>query len=315
VFDKTGTLTKGEFGIKKIILRKGAGLDKLELLRLAAAIELHSQHLIAKGIVEEARRKNLKISQVLRFKSYPGKGAVGQVEGREVAVGSKSLLQELNIPEVKNFLNIKGYATGTLVYIAIEKRLVGAILLTDIIKEESVEAVKKLHKMGIKVALLTGDAKDVAEEVGKKIGVDRVFAQVLPDEKVNKIKNLQSQGNIVAMVGDGVNDAPSLAQAHVGIAIGAGTDVAIESADIVLIKNDPRDVVKAINLSRRTFVKMAQNLVWATGYNLFAIPAAAGIFYPWYGIVLRPEWSAMLMSASSIIVVLNALLLTRARLD
>ncbi|KKQ38356.1 MAG: Heavy metal translocating P-type ATPase, partial [Candidatus Levybacteria bacterium GW2011_GWC2_37_7] len=204
---------------------------------------------------------------------------------------------------------------ATPVYVAINNKLTGIILLADIIREESKTVVKRLHDMGIKIAMLTGDTPDVANETGKQLNMDTVFAQVLPKDKVNKIKQLQQDGNIVAMVGDGVNDAPSLTQAHVGIAIGAGTDVAVESADIVLMKNDPMDVVKAISLSRKTNTKMVQNLIWATGYNTFAVPIAAGILYPSFGILLRPEWAALLMSASSIIVVFNALLLRRTKLD
>jgi len=198
--------------------------------------------------------------------------------------------------------------------VAVDKELTGALVLSDLIRDESKEAIEKLHGMGIKVAMLTGDVKDVADDVGRKLNLDTVFSQVLPDDKVNKVRELQRDGNIVAMVGDGVNDAPSLTQAHVGIAIGAGTDVAVESADIVLMKNNPMDVVKAISLSRKTNDKMVQNLVWATGYNVFAIPTAAGILYPSFGVLLRPEWAAILMSASSIIVVFNALLLRKSTL-
>ena len=202
----------------------------------------------------------------------------------------------------------------TPVYIVVNDIFQGTIYLADIIREESKEAIAKLHEMGIKTAMLTGDAQDVADAVGKQLQVDTIFAQVLPDEKVDKVKQLQKEGHIVAMVGDGVNDAPSLTQSHVGIAIGAGTDVAVESADIVLMKNNPLDVVKAITLSRKTNTKMVQNLIWATGYNIFAIPTAAGLFYPSFGILLRPEWAALLMSASSVIVVFNALLLRKAKL-
>lgn len=307
VFDKTGTLTKGEFGIVNDIADN--------ILTLAAAIESQSQHSIGQGIVNEAKKRGLKIPDVKNFKSFPGKGATGNVEDKSVVVGNTILLKEQEIDmknlEDNNDTNLKG---NTPVYVAIDKKLVGVILLADIVREESKEAVKRLHDMGIKVAMLTGDMKDVAEEVGKKLKVDTIFAQVLPDDKVNKIKELQKGGNIVAMVGDGVNDAPSLTQAHVGIAIGAGTDVAVESADIVLMKNNPMDVVKAISLSRKTNSKMVQNLAWATGYNVFAIPIAAGVLYPTFGILLRPEWAALLMSASSVIVVFNALLLRRTKL-
>jgi len=204
--------------------------------------------------------------------------------------------------------------TGTAVYVGIDGKIIGGIVLQDQIREESKRTIKRLHEMGIKTAILTGDTNDVAQKVGEELNIDTVFAQVLPKDKVNKVKELQDKGNIVAMVGDGVNDAPSLTQAHVGIAIGAGTDVAVESAEIVLMKNDPMDVVKAISLSRKTNSKMVQNLAWATGYNVFAIPMASGILYPSFGILLRPEWAALLMSASSIIVVLNALLLRRTKL-
>lgn len=311
VFDKTGTLTKGEFGIDNILLAQGSSLKPQGLLELAAGIESHSQHSIAQGIVNNAKEKGLKVPEVKEFNSFPGKGASGKVDGKEVVVGNKTLMEELKIENGN--LKVEKKA-NTPVYVAVDNKLAGVILLGDIVREESKEAVKRLHKMRIKVAMLTGDTKDVAEEVSKKLNIDTVFAEVLPEDKVNKIKELQNKGNIVAMVGDGVNDAPSLTQAHVGIAIGTGTDVAVESADIVLMRNDPLDVVKAIFLSHKTNNKMVQNLAWATGYNVFAIPTAAGVLYPSPGILLRPEWAALLMSASSIIVVFNALLLRRARL-
>ncbi|MDP3987551.1 MAG: HAD-IC family P-type ATPase [Candidatus Levybacteria bacterium] len=289
----------------------------INILRLAAAVEVHSQHSIAQGIVNEAKKKGIKIPEVKNFKSFPGKGASGIVEGKQVVVGNKTLMEELRITNYElRDQDIKG---KTAVYVALRQaqgkqyQLAGVILLSDIVRDESKEAIDRLHKMGIKVAMLTGDTKDVAEDVGKELDIDTVFSQVLPEDKVNKIKELQNKGNIVAMVGDGVNDAPSLTQAHVGIAIGAGTDVAVESAEIVLMRNDPRDVVKAISLSRKTNTKMIQNLIWATGYNVFAIPTAAGVFYQ-NGILLRPEWAALLMSASSVIVVFNALLLRREKL-
>ena len=320
VFDKTGTLTKGEFGVVDVIviakeIATSAEPDRNDIIRLAAAVEVQSQHSIAQGIVNDAKNKKLEIPNVKEFKSFPGKGAVGKADDKKVAVGNKTLMKELRFKiDDLRFMNekIKG---NTPVYVAIDNKLAGIILLADIIREESKEAVKRLHDMGIKTAMLTGDTRDVADEVGKQLIMDTVFAQVLPEDKVNKIKELQNKGNVVAMVGDGVNDAPSLTQSHVGIAIGAGTDVAVESASIVLMRNDPMDVVKAISLSRKTNAKMVQNLIWATGYNVFAIPAAAGLFYLSLGIVLRPEWAALLMSASSIIVVFNALLLRRTKLD
>lgn len=310
VFDKTGTLTKGEFGVENIVQASNSKVETSELLKLAASVEVHSQHSIAQGIVKEAKIRGLKIPEVSDFKSFPGKGASGKVEGKKVTVGNKALMQELGF---KNYdLSVEN--TGTTVYIGIDGEIKGAIVLQDQIRRESKPTIQRLHEMGIKTAMLTGDTKDVAEKVGKELKIDMIFAQVLPEDKVNKIKQLQNEGNIVAMVGDGVNDAPSLTQAHVGIAIGTGTDVAVESAEIVLMKNDPMDVVKAISLSRKTNSKMVQNLIWATGYNVFAVPTAAGIFYPLFGILLRPEWAALLMSASSIIVVFNALLLRKAKL-
>jgi Cu2+-exporting ATPase len=277
VLDKTGTLTKGEFGVVKSDNR---------VLQLAAAVERHSQHPIGKAIVAEAKKKGIAIPEVKDFKSYPGKGVEGKVGRSKI---------EIKGPGVSVFKDGK---------------LIGEIMVEDEIRSESKEAIKKLHDLGVKTAMLTGDKKDIAEDVGKKLGIDTVFAEVKPADKVEKVKELQAKGYKVGMVGDGVNDAPSLTQANVGIAIGAGTDVAIESAEIVLVKSNPLDIVKTIALSRKTDAKMKQNLVWATGYNALAIPAAAGVFIPW-GVMLRPEWGAVLMSASSIIVVLNALTLKR----
>ncbi len=310
VFDKTGTLTKGEFGITNIAVTQKS-IKSQDLLELAAAVEIQSQHSIAKGIVNGAKNKGLEIPSVKEFKSYPGKGAVGKIGNKKIAVGNKILMEELNVQA--DFSKEK--STDTAVYVAIDNKLAGTIYLADIIRNESKEVVKKLHDMGIKTAMLTGDTKDVANMVGRQLNLDIVFAEVLPEDKVNKIRQLQKEGNIVAMVGDGVNDAPSLTQSHVGIAIGAGTDVAVESASIVLMKNDPMDVVKTISLSRKTNNKMVQNLIWATGYNVFAIPIASGALYLSLGILLQPEWAALLISASSIIVVFNAFLLRRTKLD
>lgn len=315
VFDKTGTLTKGEFGVTDVIQVKSSKLKIDKLLELTAAVEAHSQHSIAQGIVNKTKKDNLDIPDVEGFKSYPGKGASGIVNKQKITVGNRKLLKELNLEESLRNLDLIRVKGKTPVYVVVDKRLEGVILLADIVREESRQAINKLHEMGIKTAMLTGDTKEVAEVVGKELNIDTVFAEVLPEDKVNKIKELQNKGNVVAMVGDGVNDAPSLTQAHVGIAIGAGTDVAVESADIVLMKNDPLDVVKAIKLSQETNKKMVQNLIWATGYNVFAIPTAAGVLYPSFGILLRPEWAALLMSASSVIVVFNALLLRRTKLS
>ena len=311
VFDKTGTLTRGEFGVDKIVKAKNSSFSEDELLMLAASVEMKSQHSIARGIVNEAKRRKSTIPEVSSFKSFPGRGAQGKVGEKSVIIGNKKLHGELKIETE----DLEETSQGkTPVYIVVNNVFQAVVYLADIIREESKDAISRLHEMGIKTAMLTGDTQDVAEAVGKELQVDTIFAQVLPEDKVNKVKQLQQQRHIVAMVGDGVNDAPSLTQAHVGIAIGAGTDVAVESADIVLMKNNPLDVVKAISLSRKTNSKMVQNLIWATGYNVFAIPIAAGILYPSFGILLKPEWAALLMSASSVIVVFNALLLRKAKL-
>lgn len=313
VFDKTGTLTKGEFGVAEVLAFKS--LNEKDILKLAASVELHSQHSIAEGIVREAKERKIRFNAAHHFKSFPGKGAEGLVGEDKVILGNTAMLEKrgIKISLAREILARVEDTTKTVIWVVRGKEVVGAIALEDEIRSESKEAIKKLHDMGIKIAMLTGDKKEVAEVVGKRLGIDTAFAEVQPKDKVNKVKELQDNDHTVAMVGDGVNDAPSLTQAHVGIAIGAGTSVAIESAEIVLVKNDPRDVVKAISLSRKTDAKMKQNLAWATGYNALAIPAAAGIFSG-AGILLRPEWGALLMSASSIIVVANALLLRRAKI-
>lgn len=302
VFDKTGTLTEGKFGV--------VGNVNNNLLALAASVEAHSQHSIAQAIVDEAKKRKLRIVPVKNFKSYPGKGAEGIVNGKKVLVGNEKLMEQFKVVISESKLSGKA---ATVISIAIDGKFAGSISLEDIIRLKSKAVIQDLKNLGIKTAMLTGDNEAVAKDVSKKLGIDTYFARVLPEEKVEKIKQLQKDGSIVAMVGDGVNDAPSLTQAHVGIAIGAGTDVAVESAEIVLVKNDPQDIVKIINLSQKTNNKMVQNLAWAAGYNIITIPLAAGILYG-YGILLRPEWAALLMSASSIIVVFNALLLRREQL-
>jgi Cu2+-exporting ATPase len=301
VLDKTGTLTEGRFAVSSIKVFD-SDTSPEEILKLAASVEFHSQHSIARGIIEEAKKKKISFTAANKFKSYPGKGAEGLVGKTQIIVGNKALVQPPH--------DVEG---GTVVYVAKAGGAIGAIVMEDAIRKESKETIEKLHELGVKTAMLTGDKKDVAENVGKRLGIDTVFAEVLPEDKVSKVKELQNKGHIVGMVGDGVNDAPSLKQAHVGIAIGAGTDVAIESAEIVLVKSSPLDIVKAIALSRKVDAKMKQNLAWATGYNVLAIPAAAGVFIPW-GIMLRPEYGALLMSASSLIVVANALSLKRVKL-
>jgi Cu2+-exporting ATPase len=314
MFDKTGTLTQGEFGVTDVILL--ADWDEGTLLRRVAAVEINSEHVIAQGIVRSAEaRGDGALPQATNFRAIPGKGAEGVVDEVTLAVGNRALLAErgLSAPDDPRLAELERQGK-TVVYVAADGGLVGAIALADLIREESREAVRALKGMGLEVAMLTGDSRAVADWVAGELGLDIVFAEVRPEEKADKVKSLQAQGKVVAMVGDGINDAPALVQADVGIAIGAGTDVAIESADVVLVKNDPRDVVQLIRLSQATMRKMYQNLVWATGYNIVAIPAAAGALQPW-GITLRPEWGALIMSASTIIVAFNALLLRRVRLE
>jgi len=308
VFDKTGTLTKGQFGVSKVIFF--SGLSKKDILKIAAAVEIHSEHPIAKSIVEEAKQRKVSFKKAINFKAVAGRGAKAVLGKSNIVLGNSEMLIKEKIKLEKDQ---KVKDVGTVVYVAKDSILLGAIILNDEIREESKKAINSLQDMGVKVAMLTGDKKEVANAVGKKLGIDTVFAEVLPEDKVEKIKELQDKGLVVAMVGDGVNDAPSLTQAHVGIAIGAGTSVAIESAEIVLVKDNPLDVAKAVNLSKKTNSKMKQNLAWATGYNILAIPAAAGVFIS-FGLILEPHWGALLMSASSVIVVANALLLRRVEL-
>ena len=300
IFDKTGTLTEGKFGVTdQITLNEKA--DKDEILAYAAAVEQNSEHPIAKGIVQSV--ENLK--KVTDFKSIPGKGAQGKVDGKDIKVVSPGYLQEKNIkPENQEIdkLNAEG---KTVVYVLIDDQLQGAIALADIIRKESAEAISRLRKMDIKAMMLTGDNQQVAKYVAEKLNLDDYFAEVLPNQKADKVKEVQSRGLVVAMTGDGVNDAPALAQADVGIAIGAGTDVAVETADIILVRSNPQDAVDIIALAKATYRKMVQNLIWATGYNAIAIPLAAGVLYH-FGILLSPAAGAVLMSLSTVIVAINA---------
>jgi Cu2+-exporting ATPase len=313
VFDKTGTLTMGEFGVTDIV-NSGKWSDD-ELLKVAAAVEANSEHVIAKGVVNKAMEQVIKFSSASKFVALPGKGAKAVVEGKEVFIGNLALMKDIGADFKDHEKEISRLSSQgkTVIFIATNKGAQGLIALADLIREESKEAVKALQKMGIEVAMLTGDNKQTAEWVSNELGLDTFFAEVLPHQKSEKVKELQMQAKKIAMVGDGINDAPALIQADVGIAIGTGTDVAIESADVVLIKNDPRDVVKLIRLSKATMKKMRENLVWATGYNALAIPVAAGLLSS-FGIFLRPELAALIMAASSIIVVTNAVLLKREEL-
>jgi Cu2+-exporting ATPase len=303
VFDKTGTLTEGKFEVTDVIPLED--VEEYEILKYAAALEAHSSHPIAQGIVEKAKELNLESYEVKESKVLPGKGVQGIINGKEVFVVSPNFVKENGLWKDDKRVDKVLEQGKTVVFLIIDGKLAGAIALADKIRPESREAIKKLHEMGIKAYMLTGDNAKVAKWVAEELGLDGFFAEVLPHQKSEKVKELQENGFIVAMVGDGINDAPALIQADVGIAIGAGTDVAIESADIILVKNDPRDVITAIHLARATYGKMVQNLAWATGYNTFAIPLAAGTLYS-YGILLSPAVGALLMSLSTVIVAINA---------
>lgn len=306
VFDKTGTLTKGEFGVTEIVPAKES--DKDRILEIASSLEQHSSHIIGHSILSHAKSKNIRQLEISDFQNIAGQGVKAKIQGEEYFVGNERLIKNLKF-DYKFPTNI----SGTVVFVASKKELLGYVVLADAVKEESRIAVKTLHDMGVKVAMLTGDNEQVAKSVSEELGIDRYFANVLPEDKYTHIKELQNKENVVLMVGDGVNDAPALTQANAGVAIGAGTDVAVESGDVVLMDNDPSDIVRLITLSEKVYSKMIQNLVWALGYNIIAIPAAAGVFAVW-GFFLRPEIGALVMSLSTVIVVLNAMTLKRISL-
>jgi P-type Cu2+ transporter len=314
LFDKTGTLTKGEPTVSGVAAVDG---DTDRLLRLAAAVEADSEHPLARAIVAAARTQAAgELPTAGDFRSMTGRGVQAQVDGAAVAVGGPALLRELKVSEPEGLADQVGpwkRRGATVLYVVREDKVMGALSLEDAVRPESRQAVSDLHRLGKRVVMLTGDARQVAEAVAAELGVDEVFAEVLPEDKDAAVADLQGRGLQVAMVGDGVNDAPALARADVGIAIGAGTDVAIESAGIVLVSDDPRGVVGVIRLSRASYRKMLQNLGWATGYNLLAVPLAAGVL-AWAGITLAPALGAVLMSASTIVVALNAQLLRRVDL-
>jgi Cu2+-exporting ATPase len=309
IFDKTGTLTKGRPVLAAVT---ASGVEERDLLRMAAAVEADSEHPLARAIVEGARTRGIEPAVATMFEALPGRGARAVVDGRAVAVGGPSLLQELGVQPQLDTSDWEA-AGQTVLFVLVEGAIVGALAVEDEIRPESAEAVAALHALGVRVAMITGDSEPVAQSVARRLGIDEVAAQVLPAEKANAVRQFQQGGRKVAFVGDGVNDAPALASADVGIAIGAGTDVAVESAGIVLVRSDPRDVVGAIELSRASYRKMVQNLIWATGYNLVAIPVAAGVLAPW-GIDLPMAVGAVAMSLSTIIVAANAQLLRRLRL-
>ncbi|MDP3989370.1 MAG: copper-translocating P-type ATPase [bacterium] len=309
LFDKTGTLTEGAFGVAHIVASEGTTVT--EVLSHAAALNSHSEHPLAQATVAKARSQNIEIPEVVDFKRIPGKGVEGSVGGARIVLGNALLLNEATIPREQEH-ELASYVDrgNTIVHLVVDGTYQGSIAFADRIREESKEAIAVLKNAGISSAMITGDTADVAKWVAKDLGIEEYFASVLPGEKAEKVQELQRRGLRVAMVGDGVNDAPALTQADLGIAIGAGTNVAIESAGIILVRNDPRDIGKIVTLSRLTYRKMIQNLWWAAGYNIVAIPLAAGVLAP-VGIVLQPAAGAVLMSLSTLIVALNALLLRK----
>jgi Cu2+-exporting ATPase len=312
VLDKTGTLTEGKPSLTDVVTTEG--IEENELLALAAAAEGNSEHPLSRAVVDGAVSRGLAVPEASAFQSVAGHGIEAQVEGRTMLLGNARLMQERGIStdtltERANALAAMG---RTPIFVAIDGKAAGILVVADTIKPSGREAVRQLRAAGIEPVMMTGDNRRTAEAVAKDLGIERVLAEVLPEQKASYVAQLQAEGKRVAMVGDGVNDAPALAQADVGIAIGAGTDVAIETANVVLMRSDPSDVLRAIKLSKATVRKMKQNLAWASVYNVLAIPIAAGVLYPAYGLQLRPEWSALLMSLSSIIVAANAVLLKRA---
>ena len=305
VFDKTGTLTEGTFGITDI---KAIGITQHELLSLAYSVEANSEHPIAQGIVNEGKKLNLKLREVKDYQNIPGKGLKANVDGRDMMIVSPGYMRSEKIAFDAEHYEKLAQMGKTVVFILDGDTLLGYLALSDIIRDSAREAIEMLKSMAIETILLTGDNQRVAAYVGNQLKIDTVIAEVLPQEKAAKIAGFIKEGKIVAMTGDGVNDAPSLAQADLGIAIGAGTDVAIETADVILVRSNPLDVVTIVKLSRATYQKMIQNLIWATGYNMIALPLAAGILY-YQGIVINPAVGAALMSVSTIIVAINAKLL------
>ena len=312
VFDKTGTLTEGTPRVTDVV--PVAPFDERELLRLEAGAEARSGHPLAKALLEEAQRRGIRTPERIDgFESLGGRGVRARVEGRSVLVGTRRLLDEsgISVDPIRAKLDELLRAGKTLTIVAIDGAIAGVVAVQDTPRESAKAAIAGLRGLGIEVAMLTGDNRQTADAVARELGIERVLAEVLPEHKAQEVKRLQSDGKFVGMVGDGINDAPALAQADLGIAIGAGTDVAVETGDIVLMRSDPRDVLGAIRLSKATVRKMKQNLFWAAIYNVIAIPVAAGALYPAFGLLLRPEFGALAMSASSITVVTNALLLRR----
>lgn len=329
IFDKTGTLTEGEHGV--VDMATVDGVDEDNALALAAAVESDSEHMIARAVREAAGERDLSTPDASDFEAIKGRGVRANVDvsgfaggssdtsdgGNEVYVGGPNLLTRLEseIPnKLQRFADDAGQNAQTVVYLVRDGELIAAFAMADVIREESFRVVDALHDLGIEVAMLTGDSQDVADAVADDLGIDTVFAEVLPEDKDKKVRELQDQGKLVGMVGDGVNDAPALTRADVGIAIGSGTDVAVQSADVILVQNNPMDVVRLVKLSKASYRKMQENIVWAAGYNVFALPLAAGVLAP-IGILLSPAVGALLMSLSTVIVAINAQLLRRVDLS
>lgn len=316
IFDKTGTLTEGRFGVVNMATYQDWSTE--QALALALGMEGDSEHPIAQGIRQEADEKSISAENIADFEAIKGRGIQAKWNNKAVYMGGPRLLEKLSVSlsqRVTDFTETANTNTQTVIYLIVENDIVASFALADVIRESSKTVVQKLHDMGIKVAMLTGDSQAVANSVAHELGIDTVFAEVLPEYKDSKVSELQKMGQKVAMVGDGVNDAPALTRADIGIAIGSGTDVAIESADIILVQSNPLDVLKIFELSRATYNKMIQNLIWATGYNLFAIPLAAGILVPFGGFALSPAVGAAIMSLSTVIVAINAQLLKRTELS
>jgi Cu2+-exporting ATPase len=314
IFDKTGTLTKGEQGVVQVAVD---GIAEADALRIAAGLEGDSEHMIAEAIRTYVEERNISPASVSRFESIAGRGVKAVVDSITYYIGGPRLLEQLNlrVPDTLEMAKSSAENAGqSVIYLTNDKAILALFAIADVIREESREAVRKLHDLGLKVAMLTGDSEPVARAVAKELDIDTFFAQVLPEHKADKVRELQKGGDKVAMVGDGVNDAPALVTADVGIAIGAGTDVAIESAGIILVRSNPLDIVKIVTLSRATYRKMIQNLIWATGYNVVAIPLAMGVLAP-FGITLDPAIGAVFMSISTVVVAFNAQLLRRLDLQ
>jgi Cu+-exporting ATPase len=308
VFDKTGTLTKGEPVVTEVILIDKNTTEK-EILKIAGSVEKNSEHPLAQAIVNYAKEKKVLLSEVKNFEAIPGKGVKAILDGRKILLGTRKLMKDnkISIGSIEDRMITLENQGKTAMILSAGNKIVGIIAVADVLKENSKEAVDTLHKMGKQVAIITGDNKRVGEAIAKQLGIDRVLAEVLPQGKSDEIKKLQGEGKIVAMVGDGINDAPALAQANLGIALGSGTDVAMETGEIVLIKDDLRDVVKAIDLSKYTLNKIKLGLFWAFFYNIIGIPIAAGVLYPATHVLLSPSIAAGAMAFSSVSVVLNAL--------